>query len=140
MAERRISFNVPPSTGRELEYIKQAIDSGKISGDGEFTARCNKWLEERTGANRVLLSTSCTHALEMAALLGQIGEGDEIILPSYTFVSSGDAFVVRGARLVFVDIRPDTMNIDEKLIEDAITERTKAIVTVHYAGVACEMA
>ncbi len=139
MAERRISFNVPPSTGRELEYIKQAIDSGKISGDGEFTARCNKWLEERTGANRVLLSTSCTHALEMAALMGQIKEGDEIILPSYTFVSSGDAFVVRGARLVFVDIRPDTMNIDEKLIEDAITERTKAIVTVHYAGVACEM-
>ncbi|MCR4691488.1 MAG: dTDP-4-amino-4,6-dideoxygalactose transaminase [Lachnospiraceae bacterium] len=139
MEQHNIAFNIPPHTGRELEYIEQAIKNRKISGDGEFTAKCNAWLEEQTGANRVLLSTSCTHALEMSALLGQIREGDEIILPSYTFVSSGDAFVVRGAKLVFVDIRPDTMNIDEKLIEDAITERTKAILVVHYAGVACEM-
>ena len=139
MAARQISFNVPPYAGKEMEYIRRAVENKKISGDGEFTAKCNHWLEEKTGANRVLLSTSCTHALEMAALLGQIKEGDEIILPSYTFVSSGDAFVVRGAKLVFVDIRPDTMNIDERLIEDAITERTKAIVVVHYAGVACEM-
>ncbi len=134
-----IGFNVPPYVGTELTYIKQAIENHKISGDGEFTAKCNTWLEERTGANRVLLSTSCTHALEMAALLAEIKEGDEIIMPSYTFVSTGDAFVVRGAKLVFVDIRPDTMNIDETKIEDAITERTKAIVVVHYAGVACEM-
>ena len=139
MKEHKIGFNVPPYTGRELEYIQKAVENRKISGDGEFTAKCNKWLEEQTGANRVLLSTSCTHALEMAGLLGQIGAGDEVILPSYTFVSSGDAFVVRGARLVFVDIRPDTMNIDETLIEDAITERTKAILVVHYAGVSCEM-
>lgn len=134
-----IGFNVPPYVGNELSYIKQAVENHKISGDGEFTAKCNEWLEQRTGANRVLLSTSCTHALEMAALLAEIKEGDEIILPSYTFVSTGDAFVVRGAKLVFVDIRPDTMNIDETKIEDAITERTKAIVVVHYAGVACEM-
>lgn len=139
MADRQIAFNVPPYAGKEMDYIRQAVENRKISGDGEFTAKCNNWLEERTGANRVLLSTSCTHALEMAALLGQIREGDEIILPSYTFVSSGDAFVVRGAKLVFVDIRPDTMNIDETLIEDAITERTKAVVVVHYAGIACEM-
>ena len=134
-----IGFNVTPYVGNELTYIKQAIENHKISGDGEFTSRCNEWLQRRTGANRVLLSTSCTHALEMAALLAEIKEGDEIILPSYTFVSTGDAFVVRGARLVFVDIRPDTMNMDETKIEDAITERTKAIVVVHYAGVACEM-
>ncbi|MBQ8197829.1 MAG: dTDP-4-amino-4,6-dideoxygalactose transaminase [Lachnospiraceae bacterium] len=134
-----IGFNVPPYVGTELTYIKKAIENHKISGDGEFTAKCNTWLEERTGANRVLLSTSCTHALEMAALLAEIKAGDEIIMPSYTFVSTGDAFVVRGAKLVFVDIRPDTMNIDETKIEDAITERTKAIVVVHYAGVACEM-
>ena len=139
MEKRQIGFNVPPYVGKEMEYIRQAVENRKISGDGEFTAKCNKWLEEQTGANRVLLSTSCTHALEMAALLGQIREGDEIILPSYTFVSTGDAFVMRGAKLVFVDIRPDTMNIDERLIEDAITEKTKAIVVVHYAGVACEM-
>ncbi len=137
--QRQVAFNVPPHTGKELEYIKQAIENRKISGDGEFTAKCNKWLEEKTGANRVLLSTSCTHALEMAGLLSQIKEGDEIILPSYTFVSSGDAFVVRGARLVFVDIRPDTMNIDETKIEDAITDKTKAVLVMHYAGVACEM-
>ena len=134
-----IGFNVPPYVGSELTYIKRAIENRKISGDGEFTARCNEWLEQRTGANRVLLSTSCTHALEMAALLAEIKKGDEIILPSYTFVSTGDAFVMRGAKLVFVDIRPDTMNIDETKIEDAITERTKAIVVVHYAGVSCEM-
>lgn len=134
-----IGFNVPPYVGKELEYIRQAVENRKISGDGEFTARCNQWLEEQTGANRVLLSTSCTHALEMAALLAEIKEGDEIILPSYTFVSTGDAFVMRGAKLVFVDIRPDTMNIDETKIEDAITPKTKAIVVVHYAGISCEM-
>lgn len=136
---RMIAFNVPPYVGNELTYIKQAAENHKISGDGEYTAKCNSWLEKKTGANRVLLSTSCTHALEMAALLAEIKEGDEIILPSYTFVSTGDAFVVRGARLVFVDIRPDTMNIDESKIEEAVTEKTKAIVVVHYAGVACEM-
>ncbi len=134
-----IGFNVPPYVGKELAYIKQAVENRKISGDGDFTAKCNEWLEKQTGANRVLLSTSCTHALEMAALLAEIKEGDEVILPSYTFVSTGDAFVMRGARLVFVDIRPDTMNMDETKIEDAITEKTKAIVVVHYAGVACEM-
>ena len=137
--ENRIPFNIPPYANGAYDYMKRAVENHKISGDGEFTAKCNKWLEEKTGANRVLLSTSCTHALEMSALLGQIKEGDEIILPSYTFVSSGDAFVVRGARLVFVDIRPDTMNIDETKIEDAITDKTKAILVVHYAGVACEM-
>ncbi|MDE5967148.1 MAG: dTDP-4-amino-4,6-dideoxygalactose transaminase [Lachnospiraceae bacterium] len=134
-----IAFNVPPYVGTELKYIEQAIKNRKISGDGKFTACCNEWLEEKTGAKKVLLSTSCTHALEMAALLAGIKEGDEIIMPSYTFVSTGDAFVVRGAKLVFVDIRPDTMNINERLIEAAITKRTKAIVVVHYAGVACEM-
>ena len=134
-----IDFNIAPFTGNELEYIKQAVENHKICGDGEFTKRCSRWLEERTGIPKVLLTTSCTHATEMAALLCDIQLGDEVIMPSYTFVSTADAFVLRGATVVFVDIRPDTMNIDEGLIEDAITERTKAIVPVHYAGVACEM-
>ena len=134
-----INFNVPPFTGKEMEYIKQAVDSQKICGDGEFTKRCNAWIEERTKTTKCLLTTSCTHAIELAALLAGIKEGDEVILPSYTFVSTADAFVLRGAKVVFVDVRPDTMNIDETKIEAAITEKTKAIVPVHYAGVACEM-
>ncbi len=134
-----IVFNVPPYTGRELQYISQAVEQQKICGDGEFTRRCNSWIEERTGTKKCLLTTSCTHATELAALLSEVGPGDEVIMPSYTFVSTADAFVLRGAVPVFVDIRPDTMNIDETLIEDAVTERTKAIVPVHYAGVACEM-
>ena len=135
----RINFNVPPFTGREMIYIKQAVDAQKICGDGQFTAKCNKWIEDKTGCEKALLTTSCTHATELAALLADIRFGDEVIMPSYTFVSTADAFVLRGATPVFVDIRPDTMNIDETLIEDAITERTKAIVPVHYAGVGCEM-
>ena len=134
-----IRFNVPPYVGKETEYMKEAIDSHKICGDGEFTKRCNAWIEEHTGTAKALLTTSGTQALEMAALLSDIQPGDEVILPSYTFVSTANAFVLRGAKLVFVDIRPDTMNIDEKLIEDAITDKTRAIVPVHYAGVACEM-
>ena len=134
-----ISFNVPPYTGKEMEYMKQAVSAHKICGDGEFTKRCNSWIENKTGATRALLTTSCTQALEMAAILADIEPGDEVILPSFTFVSTANAFVMRGARLVFVDIRPDTKNIDEKMIEDAITDKTKAIVPVHYAGVSCEM-
>ena len=134
-----ISFNVPPYCGKEDEYVIEAIRNHKICGDGEFTKKCSKWLEENTGTEKALLTTSCTHATEMAALLCDIKPGDEIIMPSYTFVSTADAFVLRGAKVVFVDIRPDTMNIDEKKIEAAITKKTKAIVPVHYAGVACEM-
>ena len=134
-----INFNIPPCAPKATEYMAQAIKNHKISGDGAFTALCSKWIEERTGTAKALLTTSCTHATEMAALLAGIRPGDEVIMPSYTFVSTADAFVLRGATAVFVDIRPDTMNIDEKLIEDAITERTKAIVPVHYAGVSCEM-
>ncbi len=134
-----INFNVPPYTGKEMDYIKQAVENQKICGDGEFTKKCNAWIEERTGTAKCLLTTSCTHATELAALLADIQEGDEVIMPAYTFVSTADAFVLRGARVVFVDIRPDTMNIDENLIEDAVTDRTKAIVPVHYAGVSCEM-
>lgn len=134
-----INFNVPPYTGKEVEYMKEAIENQKICGDGPFTKSCSEWIEEQTGTAKCLLTTSCTHATELAALLADIKEGDEVILPSYTFVSTADAFVLRGAKAVFVDIRPDTMNIDEILIEDAITERTKAIVPVHYAGVGCEM-
>ncbi len=134
-----ITFNVPPYCGKEKEYVGQAIDNHKICGDGEFTKKCSKWIEERTGTEKALLTTSCTHATEMAALLCDIQPGDEIIMPSYTFVSTADAFVLRGAKAVFVDIRPDTMNIDETKIEAAITKKTKAIVPVHYAGVACEM-
>jgi len=134
-----IPFNRPPFTGKETEYISEAISAGKICGDGAFTKKCNAWIEEKTGTRRALLTTSCTHALEMAALLTGVGVGDEVIMPSYTFVSTADAFVQRGATIVFVDIRPDTMNIDEKLIEAAITPRTKVIVPVHYAGVSCDM-
>lgn len=134
-----IPFNVPPYIGKEDKYIKQAIDSRKICGDGQFTKKCNEKFEKITGAKKVLMTTSGTSALEMAALLADIKSGDEVIMPSYTFVSTANAFVLRGATIVFVDIRPDTMNIDENLIEDAITEKTKAIVPVHYGGVACEM-
>ncbi len=134
-----IPFNVPPCVGTELQYIKEAVESHKICGDGAFTKKCNAWLEERFGAQKVLLTTSGTTALDMAALLCELKEGDEVILPSYTFSSTATSAVLGGARLVFVDIRPDTMNIDEKKIEEAITERTRAIIAVHYAGVACEM-
>lgn len=134
-----IRFNVPPYTGREMDYIKSAVDAMKICGDGEFTKKDNAWIEHKTGSKKVLLTTSCTHALELAALLADIQPGDEVIMPAYTFVSTADAFVLRGAKVVFVDIRPDTMNIDEKLIENAITDKTKCIAPVHYAGVGCEM-
>ena len=134
-----IPFNVPPFLGTEPDLIMQAVKNQKICGDGPFTKQCHQWLEEKTGSPKALLTTSCTHALEMAALLLHIQPGDEVILPSFTFCSTADAFVLRGAKLVFVDIRPDTMNIDETKIEDAITDKTKAIVPVHYAGVACEM-
>ena len=134
-----IRFNVPPFTGKEMDYIRQAVENQKICGDGEFTRKCSEWIEERTGTRKCLLTTSCTHATELAALLAHIQPGDEVIMPSYTFVSTADAFVLRGAVPVFVDIRPDTMNIDETLIEAAVTEKTKAVVPVHYAGVGCEM-
>lgn len=134
-----INFNVPPFTGKEYEYIKQAVDAQKICGDGQFTKKCNEWIEKSTGCEKALLTTSCTHATELAALLAEIKPGDEVIMPSYTFCSTADAFVMRGATPVFVDIRPDTMNIDEKIIEEAITPKTRAIVPVHYAGVGCEM-
>lgn len=134
-----INFNVPPFTGKETEYIMEAVKAQKICGDGQFTKKCNVWLEEKTGSKKVLLTTSCTHATELAALLAEVKAGDEVIMPSYTFVSTADAFVLRGAIPVFVDIRPDTMNIDETKIEAAITDKTVGIVPVHYAGVACEM-
>ena len=134
-----IRFNVPPFTGKEMDYIRQAVENQKICGDGEFSRKCSEWIEERTGTRKCLLTTSCTHATELAALLARIQPGDEVIMPSYTFVSTADAFVLRGAVPVFVDIRPDTMNIDETLIEAAVTEKTKAVVPVHYAGVGCEM-
>lgn len=134
-----IPFNIPPATGSEERYISEAIRNRKICGDGEFTKRSSAWLEEKTKAVKALLTTSCTHATEMAALLANTQAGDEVIMPSYTFVSTADAFVLRGATVVFVDIRPDTMNINEALIEGAVTERTKVIVPVHYAGVSCEM-
>ena len=134
-----IDFNRPPYVGKELEYIREAVESGKICGDGMFTKKCTEWIRGVLHTKYALLTTSCTHALEMAAYLSDIRPGDEVIMPSYTFVSTADAFVLRGARIVFVDIRPDTMNIDETLIEDAITDKTRAIVPVHYAGVACEM-
>ena len=134
-----INFNVPPFTGKETEYIMEAVKAQKICGDGQFTKKCNAWLENKTGTAKALLTTSCTHATELAALLAEVKAGDEVIMPSYTFVSTADAFVLRGAVPVFVDIRPDTMNIDEKKIEAAITDKTVGIVPVHYAGVACEM-
>jgi dTDP-4-amino-4,6-dideoxygalactose transaminase len=135
----RIPFNLPSMVGRELDYIIEAVNGGHLAGDGVFTRRCQQWLQEQCGADKVLLVHSCTAALEMAALLCNTGPGDEVILPSFTFVSTANAFVLRGATPVFVDIRPDTLNLDERLIEEAITPRTRAIVPVHYAGVACEM-
>lgn len=134
-----INFNVPPFTGKEFEYMREAVAQEKICGDGPYTKKCNEKIEELTGTAKCLLTTSCTHATELAALLSDIKAGDEVILPSYTFVSTANGFVLRGAVPVFVDVRPDTMNIDEKLIEEAVTERTKAIAPVHYAGVGCEM-
>lgn len=134
-----IHFNVPPVTGDEMKYIKDAIDSHKICGDGAFTRKCNAWFEERFKANKVLLTTSGSTALDMALLLCDLKPGDEVILPSYTFSSTANSAVLCGAHLVFVDVRPDTMNLDERLVEEAITDRTKAIIVVHYAGVACEM-
>ena len=134
-----ISFNKPPATGNEQQYVLQAMQSNKISGDGFFGKKCQAWFEESLGCPKTLLTPSCTAALEMAAILLDIQSGDEVIMPSYTFVSTANAFVLRGAKIVFVDIRPDTMNMDEKLIEVAITPKTKAIVPVHYAGVGCEM-
>lgn len=135
-----INFNEPTLIGKELEYIKDAVTvEHKLCGDGKYTLKCNKWIEGNTGVSKAMLTTSCTHALEIAAILCNIKEGDEVIMPSYTFCSTADAFVLRGAKIVFVDIRPDTLNINEDLIEDAITEKAKVIVPVHYAGVGCEM-
>lgn len=136
----KIDFNRPPFLGKETEYIREAVEKNRmICGDGPFTKKCSAWMKEKFRTKEVLLTTSCTHALEMAAFLADIQPQDEVIMPSYTFVSTADAFVLRGAVCVFVDIRPDTMNIDETKIEAAITEKTKAIVPVHYAGVACAM-
>lgn len=134
-----IVFNRPLVTGEESKYIQQAMNNHKLSGDGPFNKACSKWFEQRLGCQKVLLTPSCTHALEMAAILANIGPEDEVIMPSYTFVSTANAFALRGAKAVFVDIRPETMNIDESLVEAAINEKTKAIVVVHYAGIACEM-
>lgn len=134
-----IPFNKPPLTGNEIQYIAEALQGNKISGDGPFGKRCQQWFEENLPTRKTLLTPSCTAALELAAILIDIQPGDEVIMPSYTFVSTANAFVLRGAKIVFVDIRPDTMNIDETLIESAITKKTKAIVPVHYAGVGCEM-
>jgi len=136
---KHISFNKSFLAGNELKYIEQAVLSGQIKGDGPFTKKCNEWMEQKFNAKKVLLTTSCTSALEMSAILCDIKPGYEVIMPSYTFVSTANAFVIRGAKPVFVDIRPDTLNIDETKIEDAITSKTKAIVPVHYAGVGCEM-
>lgn len=134
-----IPFNKPPLTGNEEQYVIASMKSTKISGDGAFTKKCHQWFEQELACNKALLTTSCTHALEMAAMLIDIQPDDEVIMPSYTFVSTANAFVLRGAKIVFVDIRPDTMNLDETKIEKAITDKTKVIVPVHYAGVACEM-
>jgi dTDP-4-amino-4,6-dideoxygalactose transaminase len=138
-ARAAIHFNVPCFAGNELEYMRQAVAHGHTAGDGAFTGRCHAWLEARLGVPKALLTHSCTAALEMAAMLFDLAPGDEVIMPSFTFVSTANAVVLRGATPVFVDIRPDTLNVDEKLIEEAITPRTKAIFVVHYAGVACEM-
>ncbi len=134
-----INFNEPILVEKAFDYVREAINNKKLSGDGEFTKRCNFWLENWSGGKKVLLTTSCTHATEMAAILTEIQPGDEVIMPAYTFVSTADAFVLRGAKVKFIDIRSDTMNIDENLIEAAITSKTRAIVPVHYAGVSCEM-
>lgn len=139
MTSYRIPFNKPTYLGHETDYIKQSLDNQHVSGDGEFTKKCHTWLEETFGVPKALLTTSCTHALEMSALLLGIQAGDEIIVPSFTFVSSINAFVLRGAKPIFADIRPDTLNLDERLLPDLITDKTRAIVLVHYAGVACEM-
>lgn len=135
-----IPFNIPPYVGKELDYVREAMEKNhKICGDGPFTKKCNEWIEKRFNIEKVLLTTSCTHATEMAAILANIKEGDEVIAPSFTFVSTVNPFVLRGAKIVFIDINPKTMNMDENLIEDAITEKTRAILPVHYAGVACNM-
>lgn len=135
----RVDFNRPVMVGRELEYMKQAIENGHISGDGPFTKKCHAFLEEELGVRKALLTTSCTHALEMSAILLDIQPGDEVIIPDFTFVSTVNAFVLRGAKPVFLDIRPDTLNLNESRLEAALTPKTKAIVPVHYAGVGCEM-
>lgn len=134
-----IPFNAPPVVGSEIDYMQSAMSSGKLCGDGGFTRRCQQWMEQRFHSKKVLLTPSCTASLEMAAILLDIKPGDEVIMPSYTFVSTANAFVLRGAHIVFIDIRPDTMNIDETKIAAAITDKTRAIVPVHYAGVACDM-
>ena len=139
MKREMIEFNRAPFVGTEMTYMEQAIRNGKLCGDGPFTKKCSELMKERFHTENILLTTSCTHALEMAAFLCDLKPGDEVIMPAYTFVSTADAFVLQGAKIVFVDIRPDTMNIDETKIEAAITERTRVIVPVHYAGVACEM-
>src|SRR5262245_24196704 len=139
MTSYRIPFNRPSLTGNELGYIQESVASGRISGDGMFTAKCRRLLEELLGARRVLLTTSCTTALEMAALLLDLSPGDEVIMPSFTFVSTANAVVLRGARPVFIDIRPDTLNLDERLLESLVTPRTRAILPVHYGGVGCAM-
>ncbi len=139
MTEQRIDFNKPYLTGKEADYISQAMAGQKLAGDGAFTKRCHEWFEQQTGCVRGLLTHSCTASLEMAAMLCDVGPGDEVIMPSYTFASTANAFALRGGVPVFVDVRPDTMNLDEALLEQAITPRTKVIVPVHYAGVSCEM-
>jgi dTDP-4-amino-4,6-dideoxygalactose transaminase len=139
VSRHAVPFNLPSIVGRELQYIEEAVSAGQLAGDGAFTRRCQRWLEERCRAEKVLLTHSCTAALEMAALLCGVGPGDEVLMPSFTFVSTANAFVLRGATPVFIDIRADTLNLDERLIGEAITERTRAIVPVHYAGVGCDM-
>ena len=134
-----VPFNSIYKTGKEIEYLSQALDSGNICGNGPFTKACTAYFQENYGVRKALLTSSCTDALEMAALLCDLGPGDEVIMPSYTFVSTANAFVLRGGIPVFIDIRPDTLNMDERLIEAAITDKTRAIVPVHYGGVACEM-
>lgn len=134
-----IDFSRPVYVKESVSYIQQAVEQNHLCGDGSFTRKCTEWMEEHTGTERAMFTTSCTHAMELMALLMEIEPGDEVIMPSYTFASTADAFVLRGAKIVFADIRPDTMNIDENLIEQAITPRTKAIIVMHYAGVACEM-
>jgi dTDP-4-amino-4,6-dideoxygalactose transaminase len=139
VSELRIPFNRASLLGHELEFVRQAVDNGHISGDGPYTRRCEELLERELGAPRALLTTSCTHALELAALLLEIGPGDEVVVPSFTFVSGANAFALRGAKLVFADVRPDTLNLDERQLEDLVGERTRAIVPTHYAGVGCEL-
>jgi dTDP-4-amino-4,6-dideoxygalactose transaminase len=139
VTELRIPFNRAGLLGHELEFVQQAVDNGHISGDGVFTRRCEELLQQELGATRVLLTTSCTHALELAALLLEVGPGDEVVVPSFTFVSGANAFALRGATLVFCDVRPDTLNLDERLLDEVVSKRTRAIVPTHYAGVGCEL-